>query len=82
MNHFDDIQIEESFGFDFVEQDLAELIEEEHNFSMNEYLNSNYDYKHNCHLGLGMGYICHAHSISKYTLLQKILADPTGPGRR
>jgi len=44
MNHFDDIQIEESFGFDFVEQDLSELIEEEHNFSMNEYLNSNYDY--------------------------------------
>jgi len=44
MNHFDDIQIEESFGFDFVEQDLAELIEEEHNFSMNEYLNSNIDY--------------------------------------
>ena len=44
MNHFDDIQIEESFGFDFFEQDLSEIIDEEHNFSMNEYLNSNYDY--------------------------------------
>ena len=44
MDCFDDIQIEETSGFDFIEQDLSDLIEEENNFNMNEYLNSNYDY--------------------------------------
>jgi hypothetical protein len=44
MDCYDDIQIEELQNFDFFEQDLAELIEEEHNFNMNEYLNGNYDY--------------------------------------
>jgi hypothetical protein len=44
MDCFDDIQIEETHGFDFIEQDLSDLIEEENNFNMNEYLNSNYDY--------------------------------------
>ena len=44
MNCFDDIQIEETHGFDFIEQDLSDLIEEETDFNMNEYLNGNYDY--------------------------------------
>ena len=44
MDCFDDIQIEETPGFDFIEQDLIDLIEEEINFNMTEYLNSNYDY--------------------------------------
>ena len=44
MDCFDDVQIEETSGFDFVEQDLTDLIEEENNFNMNDYLNSNYDY--------------------------------------
>lgn len=38
-------QIEELANFDYVEQDLADLIEEDQNkFNMNEYLNSNIDY--------------------------------------
>ena len=44
MNCFDDIQIEELQNFDFVERDLIELIEEENDFNMKEYLNGNYDY--------------------------------------
>ena len=44
MDCFDDIQIEELQNFDFVEKDLIDLIEEEINFNMTEYLNSNYDY--------------------------------------
>ena len=44
MDCFDDIQIEESNGFDFIEKDLTELIEESNDFNLNEYLNSNYDY--------------------------------------
>jgi hypothetical protein len=44
MNCFDDIQIEETPGFDFIEKDLIELIEEDNEFNMNEYLNANYDY--------------------------------------
>lgn len=44
MDCFDDIQIEEISGFDFVEQDLLDLIEEENDFNMNDYLNNNYDY--------------------------------------
>ena len=44
MDCFDDIQIEETLGFDFIEQDLSDLIEEENDFNMNDYLNGNYDY--------------------------------------
>ena len=44
MDCFDDIQIEETSGFDFIEQDLFDLIEEENDFNMNDYLNGNYDY--------------------------------------
>ncbi len=44
MDCFDDIQIEETVGFDFLEKDLSELIEESKDFNMNEYLNGNYDY--------------------------------------
>ena len=44
MDCFDDIQIEELQNFDFVGEDLIDLIEEENDFNMNEYLNSNYDY--------------------------------------
>ena len=44
MDWFDDIQIEELENFDFIEEDLSELIEERNNFNMNEYLNSNIDY--------------------------------------
>lgn len=44
MDCFDDIQIEESSGFDFLEKDLIELVEEQDDFNMNEYLKGNYDY--------------------------------------
>jgi hypothetical protein len=44
MDWFDDNQIEELENFDFIEEDLSELIEEKNNFNMNEYLNSNIDY--------------------------------------
>ena len=44
MDWFDDIQIEELENFDFIEEDISELIEEQKNFNMNEYLNSNIDY--------------------------------------
>ena len=46
MNHFDDIQIEESAGFDFAEADLDSLFDEEDEDakSFNSYLNSNIDY--------------------------------------
>jgi len=44
MDSFDDIQIEETLGFDFIEKDLIELVEEQNDFNMNEYLNGNYDY--------------------------------------
>ena len=44
MDWFDDVQVEELQNFDFVEQDLIELIEENNEFNMNEYLNSNIDY--------------------------------------
>ena len=37
-------QVEELVNFDSVEQDLADLIESEENFNLNEYLNSNIDY--------------------------------------
>lgn len=45
MNHFDDIQIEESAGFDFAEEDLDILFDEnDDSQSFNSYLNSNIDY--------------------------------------
>jgi len=44
MDWFDDVQVEELENFDFIEQDLIELIEENTEFNMNEYLNSNIDY--------------------------------------
>jgi hypothetical protein len=44
MDWFDDIQIEELENFDFIEEDFSELIEEDKNFNMNEYLNSSIDY--------------------------------------
>ena len=44
MDWFDDIQIEELQNFDFIEEDISELIEERNDFNMNEYLNSNIDY--------------------------------------
>ena len=37
-------QIEELVNFDYVCQDLEDLIEEEQDFNMNEYLKSNIDY--------------------------------------
>lgn len=44
MDWYDDIQIEELTNFEFIENDLIELIEEQNEFNMNEYLNSNIDY--------------------------------------
>ncbi len=44
MDCFDDYQIEELENFDFFEKDLIDIIEEENEFNMNEYLNSDYDY--------------------------------------
>ena len=43
MDWFDDIQVEEMENFDQYE-DLSDLIEEEQEFNMNEYLNSKIDY--------------------------------------
>ena len=37
-------QIEELVNFDYIEQDLADLIEDEEKFDINNYLNSNIDY--------------------------------------
>ena len=46
MDSFDDIQIEESVGFDFAEQSYDGLFDEEENNSktFDAFLNSNYDY--------------------------------------
>jgi len=44
MDCFDDIQIEELQNFDFVGEDLSDLIEENNEFNMNDYINGNYDY--------------------------------------
>ena len=44
MDCFDDLQIEELENFDFVERDLTDIIEEQDDFNMNDYLNGNYDY--------------------------------------
>ena len=44
MDWSDDIQVEELENFDFIEEDISELVEEKNNFNLNEYLNSNIDY--------------------------------------
>jgi hypothetical protein len=46
MDTFDDIQIEESVGFDFVEQSLDGLFDEEENDAktFNSKLNSDFDF--------------------------------------
>jgi hypothetical protein len=44
MDCFDDFQIEELGNFDFAEKDLIDLIEEDKEFNMNDYINGNYDY--------------------------------------
>jgi hypothetical protein len=44
MDCYDDIQIEELENFDFVAEDLVDLIEEDNDFNIKDYLNSNYDY--------------------------------------
>ena len=44
MDCFDDIQIEELQNFDFVGEDLIDLIEEENDFNIKDYINGNYDY--------------------------------------
>ena len=44
MDCFDDIQIEELDNFDFVEKDLIDIIEEDNDFNMKDYINGNYDY--------------------------------------
>jgi Ran GTPase-activating protein (RanGAP) involved in mRNA processing and transport len=44
MDCFDDLQIEELQNFDFVAEDLEDLIDEDDKFSINEYINGNYDY--------------------------------------
>ena len=37
-------QVEELVNFDYIEQDLADLIEDGEKFDINDYLNSNIDY--------------------------------------
>ena len=37
-------QVEELVNFDYIEKDLADLIEDEEKFDINNYLNSNIDY--------------------------------------
>tara|TARA_A100001011_G_scaffold283791_1_gene294199 strand:+ start:190 stop:327 length:138 start_codon:yes stop_codon:yes gene_type:complete len=37
-------QVEELVNFDHIEKDLADLIEDEEKFDINDYLNSNIDY--------------------------------------
>ena len=37
-------QVDELVNFDYVEQDLADLIDDEQKFDINDYLNSNIDY--------------------------------------
>jgi hypothetical protein len=44
MDCFDDIQVEELENFDFAETDLIDLIEEDNDFNMKDYINGNYDY--------------------------------------
>ena len=45
MDHYlNEQQVEELVNFDYVEQDLANLIDDEQKFDINDYLNSNIDY--------------------------------------
>jgi hypothetical protein len=44
MDCFDDIQIEDLENFDFVERDLFDLIQDDNEFNMKDYINGNYDY--------------------------------------
>ena len=44
MDWYDDIQVEELQNFDHIEEDLEDLIEDNQNFNMKEYLDSNIDY--------------------------------------
>ena len=45
MDHYlKEQQVEELVNFDYVEQDLADLIDDEQKFDINDYLNSNIDY--------------------------------------
>ena len=44
MDWDDDIQVEELQNFDHIEEDLEDLIEDNQNVNMKEYLNSNIDY--------------------------------------
>ena len=44
MDCYDDIQIEELQNFDFVGEDLTDLIEESNDFNIKDYINGNYDY--------------------------------------
>lgn len=44
MDWYDDIQIEELENFDHNEDNLEDLIADQKDFSMNDYLNSNIDY--------------------------------------
>jgi hypothetical protein len=37
-------QVEELVNFDYIEKDLADLIEDDEKFDINNYLNSNIDY--------------------------------------
>lgn len=44
MDCYDDIQIEELQNFDFFGEDLTDLIEENEDFNIKDYINGNYDY--------------------------------------
>lgn len=44
MDCFDDIQIEDFENFDFLEKDLTDIIEEDNDFNIKDYINGNYDY--------------------------------------
>ena len=44
MNCFDTIQIEEMENFDAIGKELEDLIEEQKEFNIKEYLNGNIDY--------------------------------------
>ena len=45
MDHYlNEQQVEELVNFDYVEHDLADLIDDEQKFDINDYLNSNIDY--------------------------------------
>ena len=44
MDWFDDIQVEEMENFDFVSEDIEDLVQEQKDFNMKECLNGNIDY--------------------------------------